>query len=127
MLFPILPAFHNAARAHRAGSAVVAVLAVAAWLSACAPSYPPVAESVRGDAAFKARIANGFPPGSPAARLRAMLAAEGFRLIEDPAARRFSALERPANLPCFSSTRIDWTEDARGRIVLIQAARQSCS
>lgn len=96
-------------------------------LTACAPSYPPVAEGLRGDAAFKARIASTYPPGSPAARLRAMLAADGFRLIEDPAARRYSALAIPANLPCFSTTRIDWTEDGRGRIREIQAARHSCS
>lgn len=95
--------------------------------AACAPSYPPIAGSVRGDAAFKARIATAYPPGSAASRLRAMLAAEGFRLIEDPVARRFSGLEAPPNLPCFSTTRIDWTEDRRGRILEIQAARHSCS
>ena len=57
----------------------------------------------------------------------AMLAADGFRLIEDPASRRYSALREPPNLPCFSTTRIDWTEDARGRIREIQAARHSCA
>ena len=111
---PLLPAFHI-------GTAI-ALLA----LAGCAPSYPQIAE-VRGDAAFKARIADGFPPGTPATRLRARLAAQNFRLIEDVAARRYSALEAPANLPCFSTTRIDWTEDARGRISRIQAARHACS
>ncbi|MDB5592803.1 hypothetical protein [Enterovirga sp.] len=95
-------------------------------LAACAPSLPPIADR-GGDAAFKARIATLYRPGSPAARLRADLAAQSFRLIEDPVARRFSALDQPPNLPCFSETRIDWTEDRRGRIVLIQAARHPCS
>ncbi len=95
-------------------------------LGACAPSYPPIA-AIGGDAAFKARIATRFPQGSGADRLRAELAANGFALLEDPALRRFSAIDRPPNLPCFSETRVDWTEDRRGRIVLIQAARHSCS
>ena len=111
---PLLPAFHI-------GAALVLLV-----LAGCAPSYPQVAE-VRGDAAFKARIADAYPPGTPAMRLRAMLAAQNFRLIEDPLARRYSAIEAPANLPCFSTTRIDWTEDARGRIARIQAARHACS
>jgi hypothetical protein len=118
----LVPAFHTPATL-AALAALVLLLAGAA----CAPSYPSIAATARGDAAFKERIARGFPPGSPAARLRARLAAEGFRLIEDPAARRFSALEAPPNLPCFSTTRIDWTEDARGRIVEIQSARHACS
>jgi len=112
-----MPAFHKRA----AGICLLLALA------GCAPAYPPVAEGLRGDASFKARIASTYPPGSPAARLRAMLAADGFRLIEDPASRRYSALREPPNLPCFSTTRIDWTEDARGRIREIQAARHSCA
>ena len=114
----LAPTFHR-----RAALALVLLLPAAA----CAPSYPPMAQSVRGDAEFKARLALAHPPGSPAAPLRARLAAEGFELIADPAARRFSAVEAPPNLPCLSVTRIDWTEDARGRIVEIQAARHSCS
>lgn len=114
----LAPAFHRR---------VILALAVILPAAACAPSYPPMAQSVRGDAEFKARIALAHPAGSPAAPLRARLAAEGFALIEDRAARRFSAVETPPNLPCFSATRIDWTEDARGRIVEIQAARHSCS
>ena len=95
-------------------------------LGACAPSYPVIAE-VRGDAAFKARIATRYPPGSSGQVLRTELARKNFQFIEDPTARRYSALEIPPNLPCFSQVRIDWTEDARGRIRLIQAARHSCS
>ena len=49
------------------------------------------------------------------------------KFLEDRLRRRYSALDRPANLPCYSETRIDWTEDRRGRIVLIQAARHPCS
>ena len=56
-----------------------------------------------------------------------MLAREGFALLEDPVARRYSAILRPDNLPCYTATRIDWTEDRRGRIALIQAARHSCT
>lgn len=114
----LVPAFHI--RAALAASLVLP-------LFACAPSYPPVAEAARGDADFKMQVALRFPPGTSAARLRAMLAANGFRLIEDPTLRRYSAIEAPPNLPCFSTTRIDWTEDARGRIGQIQAARHSCS
>lgn len=117
-LIALMPAFHSPR-----------IAAVLLLLSAggCAPSYPEVAASVRGDAAFKERIALAHPPGSSALRLRAMLAVNGFGLIEDRATRRFSAIETPANLPCFSTTRIDWTEDARGRIALIQASRHACS
>lgn len=95
-------------------------------LAACAPAVPPVAGR-GGDAAFKARIADRHPPGASGARLRAELAGQGFLFLEDSAARRYSALDRPANVPCLSETRIDWTEDRRGRIVRIQAARHPCS
>ena len=114
----LVPAFHI--RAALFG-------ALCGLVGACAPSFPPVAAAARGDAAFKADIALRYPPGTPASRLKAMLAANGFRLIEDPIARRYSAIEAPPNLPCFSTTRIDWIEDARGRIREIQAARHGCS
>lgn len=114
----LVPAFHIRA-------AIVAALTLP--LFACAPSYPPVAEAARGDADLKMRIALRFPPGTPATRLRVMLAANSFRLIEDPVLRRYSAIEAPPNLPCFSTTRIDWTEDARGRIREIQTSRHACS
>ena len=117
-LNPLVPAFHIRA-------AIIACLGLP--LVACAPSYAPIAEAARGDADLKMRIALRFPPGTHAGRLRATLAANGFRLIEDPALRRYSAIEAPPNLPCFSTTRIDWTEDARGRITQIQTARHSCS
>lgn len=103
----------------------LAALALLLALPACAPSFPPIAEP-RGDARFKALIATRYPPGSPGARLRADLAAQGFVLLEDAAARRYSAIDRPPNLPCLSETRVDWTENRRGRIVLVQAGRQAC-
>ena len=114
----LVPAFHIR------GPLLAAICALAAG---CAPSFPPVAQAARGDAGFKRDIAIHFPPGTSAARLRAMLAVQGFRLIEDPALRRYSAIDAPPNLPCLSTTRVDWTEDARGRIAQIQAARHSCS
>lgn len=100
---------------------------VASAAAGCAPSYPPIAATNGGDAAFKSRIATFHPPGSRAQRLRDELARQGFVFLEDPVARRYSAIDRPGNLPCYSETRIDWTEDGRGRIVQIQAARHSCS
>ena len=95
-------------------------------LAACAPSFPPIAQTP-GDAASKSRIATAFPPGARADRLRATLLAEGFTITEDPATGFASAIERPQNLPCFSVTRIDWREDRRGRIAVIQAQRHACS
>lgn len=92
----------------------------------CAPSFPPLAER-GGDSAFKARIAATYPPGSSGERLRADLAGQGFTVVYDPVTRLGSALDVPPNLPCLSETRIDWRENARGRIVLIQAARHTCS
>lgn len=118
-LVALMPAFHST----RAGFSALCMVCAAG----CAPSYPSMATSARGDAAFKERIATAHPPGTPAAHLRAKLAGDGFTLIEERATRRFSAIEAPTNLPCFSTTRIDWTEDARGRIGQIQAARHACS
>ena len=117
-LVDLVPAFHIRAAIFGA---------ICGLAGGCAPSFPPAAAAARGDAAFKADIALRYPPGTPAVRLRAMLAANGFRLIEDPALRRYSAIEAPPNLPCFSTTRIDWIEDGRGRIREIQAARHDCS
>lgn len=94
--------------------------------AACAPSFPPLAER-GGDSAFKARIATAYPPGSSGERLRADLAGQGFTVVYDPTTRFGSALDVPPNLPCLSETRIDWRENARGRIVVIQAARHVCS
>ena len=102
-------------------------LALALLLVAgCAPQFPPLAER-GGDAAFKARIAETYRPGTRGADLRAELLREGFTLLADPGARRYSGLFEPSNLPCFSSVRIDWTEDRRGHIALIQAQRHPCS
>ena len=115
----VVAAFHRA----RVPCAVAAPLIA---LAGCAPSYPPIAVT-RGDAAFKARIAETYPPGSSGAALRAELVREGFQVLDDPIARRYSAIDIPPNIPCFSQTRIDWTQNRRGRIVLIQAARHSCS
>jgi hypothetical protein len=111
-IIPLAPAFH------------IAVFALA--LSACMPEYPPLA-AVSGDAAFKARVATRFPPGSRAGRLRAELAANGFQVFDDPQTRLATAVYTPQNLPCYSVTRIDWREDARGRVREIQASRQACS
>ena len=67
---------------------------------------PPIA-AVGGDLAFKARIATRSPPGSRVNRLRAELAANGFRIVDDPRTRFGSAIAAPDNLPCYSVTRID--------------------
>lgn len=93
---------------------------------ACAPVYPPVAD-IGGDLAFKARIAETFGPGSPAARLRAALLADGFTILDEPRTGFASALFRPSNLPCYTQVRIDWREDRRGRVMVIQAGRQACT
>lgn len=95
-------------------------------LAGCAPSLPPIA-ALGGDAAFKARIAEAFPPGSRAERLRTALLRNGFVIVEDPQTGFASALDRPQNLPCYSVTRVDWREDKRGRIAIIQAQRHPCS
>ena len=103
-------------------------LAVAACLAlgGCAPSFPPIAEP-GGDAAFKARIATAYRPGMRADALRARLVAEGFAIAEDRSTGFATALSTPDNLPCYSLTRIDWREDRRGRILVIQASRQACT
>lgn len=101
---------------------LVSLLAAAS----CAPVYSPLA-ATGGDTAFKARIATDFPPGSPGERLRVELAREGFVIASDQTTGLFSALDRPPNVPCFSETRIDWHENRRGRITVIQAARHSCT
>lgn len=108
----------------RIGTAAALLAALAA--ASCGPRYPAIAD-LGGDAAFKAFIAQRYGPGTRAARLREELAREGFGLLEDPLGRRYSAILRPDNLPCYSETRIDWTEDRHGRIALIQAARHSCT
>ncbi|WP_375461131.1 hypothetical protein [uncultured Enterovirga sp.] len=105
---------------------LAALAVLLATLPACAPSFRPIAEP-GGDARFKARIATRYPPGSLGSRLRTELAAQGFVLLADPTGRRYSAIDRPDNLPCYSETRIDWNEDRRGRILVIQAARHACS
>ena len=96
-------------------------------LAGCAPSFPPIADGPGGDAAFKVRIATTYRPGSSGAALGADLAAQGFMIQADLPARRFSALDTPGNLPCWSRTRVDWTEDRRGRIVEVQAGRNACT
>ena len=113
-------------RGRSAASLPRAGLAGLLALAGCAPLYPPIAER-GGDAAFKARIAETYRPGRRGADLRAELLREGFTLLADPGAGRYSALFEPSNLPCFTSVRIDWTEDRRGRIALIQAQRHPCS
>lgn len=112
----------------RSEPAVPRLLLLASLLAAsgCAPAYLPVA-ATGGDSAFKARIATDFPPGSSGERLRTELAREGFVIAGDPATGFFSALDRPPNVPCFSETRIDWRENRRGRITVIQAARHACT
>lgn len=107
----------------RSGLPALLLLAVPA---ACAPSFPPIA-ATGGDSALKARIATTYPPGSSGDRLRGDLARQGFVVRYDPVTRYGSALDVPPNLPCLSETRIDWRENARGRIVVIQAARHVCS
>lgn len=102
-------------------------LVLVAGLAGCAPAFPPVATGVPGDHGFKARIARDYPPGSPARRLRDDLSAEGFVIAMDPVTGYGTALSRPANLPCFGETRIDWREDRRGRVVRVQAQRLDCS
>lgn len=103
----------------------LAPLVVAAILAGCAPTAPPIAFG--GDAAFKARMAERYPPGSPGARLRTDLAAEGLRIEGTPDGRRWIAYDAPENLPCYGRTRIDWREDLRGRVTLLTAQRAECS
>ena len=84
--------------------------------------------NVPGDQGFKVRIAKTYPPGSDPAPLRAELAAQGFTLVADPLGRRrYSAVLRGDNIPCASYTRVDWNEDRRGRIAVIQVERLDCS
>lgn len=101
--------------------------ALLAGLSACAPEFPPIVAGTAGNHVFQARIAQAYPPGSRAAPMRAELIEEGFTLYDDRVLRRHSAIFRAENLPCFSSVRIDWTEDRRGRITQIQAQRADCT
>lgn len=111
---------------HEPAAPRLLLLASLLAVPSCAPAYPPVA-ATGGDTAFKARIATDFPPGSSGERLRTELAREGFVIAGDPRTGFFSALDRPPNVPCFSETRIDWRENRRGRITVIQAARHACT
>jgi hypothetical protein len=106
---------------------LASALLLATVLAGCAPTFPPIADRLAGDHAFKARIARNHGPGSSADSLRAELFREGFTLVADPVTRLNTALFRPENLPCYSETRIDWQEDHRGRITRIQAQRNDCS
>jgi hypothetical protein len=110
---------------HSFGTALV--VAAACLLSACAPTFPPIASTPVGDHGFKARIATMHPPGSRAAGLRGELAREGFVVVGADEGRINSAFWGADTLPCFSRVRIDWTEDRRGRISRIQAQRHDCS
>jgi hypothetical protein len=104
--------------------ALVPIL-LASALAGCAPTAPPVAFG--GDAAFKARMADRFPPGTPGARVRDELGAAGLAIEGTPDGRRWIAYDVPENLPCYSRTRVDWREDARGRVALLTAQRAECS
>ena len=107
----------------RAAPALAALL-LPALLGACAPTFALIAVNTPGDQGFKARIAQTYPPGSDPASLRAELAGQGFTIVADPAGRpRYSAILRGGNIPCLSYTRVDWNEDRRGRIAVIQAER----
>lgn len=106
-------------------SLVLAPLLV--WLGACDPVYPPIAAGVAHDSGFKALIATRYGPGTPAAVLRRELAAEEFVFTASEARGfRYRAVKPEPNLPCFSNVAIDWNEDSRGRISLIQASRLQC-
>lgn len=107
---------------HRIGACLVVAL-----LAGCAPAFPPIAAGPGGDAAFKARIATSYPPGSSGVLLAELLVGQGFTVQSDLPSRRFTALATPDNLPCYSRTRVDWTEDRRGRILQVQAQRSLCS
>lgn len=99
---------------------------ILAALSACAPIFPPIADA-GSDSGFKYWIATHYGPGTRAAALRADLAAQNFEFSVSEAPRfRFSATKAEPNLPCFSYVRVDWNEDRRGRISLIQATRLQC-
>ena len=96
-------------------------------IAACEPVYPPIAAGVAHDSEFKYLIATRYGPGTPASVLRSELGAEGFvfSAAEAPGFR-YSATKGETNLPCFSYVRVDWNENRRGRISLIQAARLQC-
>ena len=95
-------------------------------IAACEPAYPPIAD-VTHDSDFKYLIATRYGEGTPAAALRARLAGEGFVVTASEAPGfRYSATRGETNLPCFSYVRVDWNEDRRGRISLIQASRLQC-
>jgi hypothetical protein len=96
-------------------------------MAACEPVYPPIAAGVAHDSEFKYLIATRYGPGTPAAVLRAELAGEGFVFTAgEVPGFRYSATKGETNLPCFSYVRVDWNEDRRGRISLVQASRLQC-
>ena len=105
---------------------VALALSAASLCPGCTPVLPPIADT-GNDAAFKSEVALRYGPGTPAATLRATLADQGFVVASSEVPRfRYSATKGEANLPCFSYVRIDWNEDRRGRIALIQASRLQC-
>ena len=102
------------------------LIVTCAVTAACTPVLPPIAD-VGNDAAFKSAIARRYGPGTPAAALRSDLLREGFTsAMSDVRGFRYSAVKAEPNLPCFSYVRVDWNEDGRGRISLIQASRLQC-
>ena len=101
------------------------LLLLALALAGCAPTAPPIAFG--GDAAFKARMAERYPPGTPGERLRAELGAAGLRIEGTAEGRRWIAYDVPENLPCYGRTRVDWREDGRGRVTILTAQRAECS
>ena len=104
----------------------LALALLIAALGACTPLYPPIADA-GSDSGFKYWIATRYGPGTRAEILRAELAKQEFVFGPSEAPRfAFSATKGATNLPCFTYVRIDWNEDRRGRISLIQAARLQC-
>jgi hypothetical protein len=110
---------------HRLQRGLALALLIAA-LGACTPLYPPIADA-GSDSGFKYWIATRYGPGTRAEILRADLAKQGFAFAPSEAERfRYSATKAETNLPCFTYVRVDWNEDRRGRISLIQASRLQC-
>jgi hypothetical protein len=95
-------------------------------LGACEPLYPPIADA-GSDSGFKYWIATHYGPGSRSDALRRDLTAQGFVYsVSEAPDFRYSATKAETNVPCLTYVRVDWNEDRRGRISLIQASRLQC-
>jgi hypothetical protein len=85
-------------------------------LSGC--SLPPIAKGA-DDAEFRARVMALYPVGSQASRMRSDLEKQGFKIERYPGEDYSAIYQGYGNLFCDSLVRVNWREDAEGKITQI--------